>query len=64
MKRIFAPFVQADNSFTRRYDGTGLGLALTKSYCELLCGEIEVHSVVGKGSEFIVRLPLIYSNES
>ena len=61
LQRIFAPFIQVDNSSTRRYDGTGLGLALTKRYVELLHGEIIVNSVVNEGSEFIIRLPLIHN---
>jgi signal transduction histidine kinase len=63
LQRIFAPFVQVDNSSTRQYDGTGLGLALTKRYCELLHGEIRVESHPGQGSVFTVKLPLIYNPE-
>lgn len=59
--RIFSPFVQGDASSTRRYEGTGLGLALTKSYTDLLHGTIEINSVPNEGSEFIVLLPLIHN---
>ena len=49
---IFDPFVQADNSVTRRFGGTGLGLAICKRICEALGGAIEVRSCVDHGSQF------------
>jgi PAS domain S-box-containing protein len=55
--RIFRPFMQADGSTTRRHDGTGLGLAVTRSICQLMGGDINVESETGKGSVFTVRLP-------
>jgi signal transduction histidine kinase len=54
---IFAPFNQADGSSTRSYDGTGLGLTLARSFCDLLGGTIEVKSQKDEGSVFTVRLP-------
>ncbi|MCA9792174.1 MAG: PAS domain S-box protein [Candidatus Eremiobacteraeota bacterium] len=57
LERIFEPFTQADSTITRRFGGTGLGLALSKSFCEMLGGEISVESELGKGSRFTVRLP-------
>ncbi len=54
---LFQPFVQADASMARRYGGTGLGLALTRSFCDLLGGEVTVTSEPGVGSLFIMRLP-------
>lgn len=54
---IFKPFTQVDNSSTRQYSGTGLGLTLCESYCRLMNGQIEVESEVDKGSRFTFRLP-------
>jgi signal transduction histidine kinase len=52
---IFDPFVQADSSTTRKYGGTGLGLALCKQYCELMGGHIEARSTVENGTSFSVE---------
>jgi PAS domain S-box-containing protein len=59
---IFDPFTQADNSSTRQYGGTGLGLTVTQQLCEMMDGDIQVKSEVGKGSTFTVRLPLSVSD--
>ena len=50
--RIFNPFEQAENSTTRKFGGTGLGLSLTKRIVELMGGSISVSSALSKGSTF------------
>lgn len=56
--RIFDRFYQGDHSATRLHEGTGIGLALTKELVELMGGTIAVRSAPGKGSEFLVKLPV------
>jgi signal transduction histidine kinase len=54
---IFERFVQADKSTTRNREGSGIGLSLVKSLVDLHLGSITLDSELGKGSEFVVRLP-------
>jgi signal transduction histidine kinase len=58
MRDIFEPFTQADPSSTRRYGGTGMGLAISRSFCQIMGGEIVVDSEFGAGSTFTVYLPV------
>ncbi|HEV7281812.1 MAG TPA: response regulator [Pirellulaceae bacterium] len=58
LEAVFQPFVQADDSVTRRYGGTGLGLAICKRIAVALGGSLTVASSVGKGSTFAVRTPI------
>jgi signal transduction histidine kinase len=55
--KVFEPFTQADNSTTRKYGGTGLGLTITKKLCEMMGGSISVKSEPAVGSVFVVTLP-------
>ena len=55
--KLFKPFVQLDGRLARRYEGTGLGLALAKQWVDLHGGRIEVTSELGAGSRFTVVLP-------
>lgn len=55
---IFERFVQADASRMRKFEGSGLGLSITKAYVEILEGTIQVKSKVDVGSTFTVRIPL------
>lgn len=61
--RIFQPFKQGDESITRRFGGTGLGMNITKSLIERMGGQISVKSEIGKGSIFILSIPIKLEEE-
>jgi len=63
MDRLFQPFQQVDISLTKKHEGTGLSLYLTKKLTDLLGGAISAKSEYGKGSEFTFTLPLQYREE-
>ena len=63
IERIFQPFMQADDSITRKYGGTGLGLPLTKNIVEMMGGRLEVESEYGVGSKFSFDLTFDIVNE-
>jgi len=58
IQNLFQSFTQADNSTTRQYGGTGLGLTISKTIVELMGGTIQVESTAGEGSLFSLTLPL------
>jgi signal transduction histidine kinase len=58
LPKIFEPFSQEDTGYTRRFEGTGLGLALVKKYTELNNASISVKSKVDKGSVFSIKFSL------
>ena len=62
--RIFDMFTQAERSLDRSQGGLGIGLCLVQRLVELHGGTVEAHSVLGHGSEFIVRLPLVKASET
>jgi len=57
MARLFQEFSQAEASTAGQYGGTGLGLVITRKFCQMMGGDITVASEPGKGSVFTVRLP-------
>jgi signal transduction histidine kinase/CheY-like chemotaxis protein len=61
--KLFQPFVQLDSSMSRSYQGSGLGLALVRKLAALHGGTVELHSAVGHGSTFTVRLPYYGAEE-
>lgn len=58
LENVFEAFYQAESSSTRKYEGTGLGLTISKKFCDLLGGQMSVTSQSGEGTTFTVLLPL------
>jgi urea ABC transporter urea binding protein len=58
VSRLFGAFAQADDSTTRRYGGTGLGLTISRKFCQMMGGDIAVESEFDCGSTFTIRLPM------
>jgi signal transduction histidine kinase/CheY-like chemotaxis protein len=59
--KLFQDFTQADASTTRKFGGTGLGLALTRRFCQMMGGDVTLQSVPGEGSVFTIKLPAYVS---
>ena len=64
LAKLFQPFTQGDPSTTRRFGGTGLGLALSRRFCEMMGGTLTVNSQPGRGSTFTARLPVVVPGQS
>lgn len=59
MQEVFKEFTQADTSTTRKYGGTGLGLTISRRFCQMMGGDIRVESQLGQGTVFTVVLPAV-----
>ncbi len=57
MVKLFQTFSQADTSTTRKFGGSGLGLALTRRFCQMMGGDVTVNSVSGESSTFTIKVP-------
>ncbi len=62
--KLFQAFTQADASTSKKYGGTGLGLALSRKFAQMMGGELAVESEFGKGSVFTVWLPIVVQVQS
>jgi cell cycle sensor histidine kinase DivJ len=64
LPKLGNPFVQADNSYDRSYDGAGLGLSVVKGLARLHGGSLEIASTLGQGTTACIVLPLEGASES
>jgi signal transduction histidine kinase len=60
---LFEAYIQADATISKRFGGTGMGLAITRKFCALLGGEIRVSSKLGEGSAFTIDIPAHLSRD-
>ena len=63
ISKAMAPFGQIDSSISRRYEGTGLGLPLTKKLTELMGGTFDIKSEVGLGTTIELVFPMIHEED-
>lgn len=63
-KKVFDPFVQADNTVSRRFGGSGLGLNITRELIKMMKGDLSLESQLDEGSSFRVNLPVIIDHHS
>jgi signal transduction histidine kinase len=59
MGKLFQEFSQASSTTASKYGGTGLGLVISRRFCQMMGGDITVKSEPGRGSTFTIRLPRI-----
>ncbi len=64
MGKVFDEFTQADASTTRKFGGTGLGLTISRKFCQLMGGDIHVNSAQGSGTVFTVELPAVVRSDT
>lgn len=57
-QRVFDPFFQADSSYSRSYNGLGLGLSIVRQLTERLQGTVELESEIGEGTTAILTIPV------
>lgn len=58
IQKLYQPFTQENSTYSRGYDGTGIGLSISYRICELMKGEFTVDSVPGKGTKFQINIPI------